>query len=109
MLYNLAIVLNFKGEAMKKYLKSVKDFADVMATVNFDNLTENKSINEMDLNELQSYIDFYQTHEIPYIYEALKHAESEKEIKFLTWKLEQAQLKVFEYSTQHIKLAFKLQ
>ena len=94
---------------MKKYLRECKDFADIMATVDFDNLTENKTIKEMTLYDLQSYIDFYQQHEIPYIYEALKHAESEKEIKFLTWKLEQAQLKVFEYSTQHIRLAFKLQ
>lgn len=94
---------------MKKHLKSIKDFAGIMSTVDFDNLTENKAINEMTLDELQSYIDFYQQHEIPYIYEALKHAESKKEINFLNWKLEQAQLKVFEYSTQHIKLAFKLQ
>ena len=93
---------------MKKYLRECKDFADIMATVDFDNLTENKAINEMTLDELQSYIDFYQQHEISYIYEALKHAESEKEINFLNQKLQHAQLKIFEYSTQHIKLAFKL-
>ena len=94
---------------MKKYLRECKDFADIMATVDFDNLTENKAINEMTLDELQSYIDFYQQHEISYIYEALKHAESEKEINFLNWKMKQAQIKIFEYSTQHIRLAFKLQ
>lgn len=71
---------------MKKYLRECKDFADIMATVDFDNLTENKAINKMTLDELQSSIDFYQTHEIPYIYKALKHAESEKEINFLNWK-----------------------
>lgn len=94
---------------MKKHLKTCKDFADIMATVNFEKIEPLKTIDELTLDELQSYIDFYQQHEIPYIYEALKHAESEKEINFLNWKLEQAMTKTFEYSTQHIRLAFNLQ
>lgn len=94
---------------MKKHLKSIKDFSDVMNTVDFENIAPVKALNELSLDELQGLINFYQQHEIPYIYEALKHAESEKEINFLNWKMKQAQIKIFEYSTQHIKLAFKLQ
>lgn len=94
---------------MKKHLKTCKDFADIMATVNLEKIEPLKTIDELSLDELQSFIDFYQQHEIPYICEALKHAESEKEINFLNWKMKQAQIKIFEYSTQHIKLAFKLQ
>lgn len=94
---------------MKKHLKTCKDFADIMATVNFEGIKPLKTLNELTLNELQGLIDFYQQHEIPFIYEALQNATTEKEINFFNWKLEQAQIKIFEYSTQHIKLAFKLQ
>ena len=94
---------------MKKHLRTCKDFADIMATVNFEGIKPLKALNELTLDELQSYINFYQQHEIPFIYEALQNATTEKEVNFLNQKLQHAQIKIFEYSTQHIRLAFNLQ
>lgn len=82
--------------------KPVKDFADIMATVDFKNLDKKvKSIEEMSLSELQSNIDF-QNEEIRFNFGIVSKSTCEKEISFHQQKIREAQQKLHMYSIQHI-------
>ena len=84
-------------------LRSVKNFSDIMDSINLDNIKPLKTISEMTQDELQSYIDYINQYEIPCILESLNNAENEKELKFYQEKLIATQTRYAEYHLQHLK------
>ena len=84
---------------MKKHIaKSIKDFSEIMDTVDFKNVDKKvKTIDEMTLTEIQKYIDFYND-EIRFNHEIVSNSTSEKEINFHQEKIKKAQLKLNEFT-----------
>lgn len=84
-------------------LRSIKDFSEIMSSVNLDVIKPNKPISEMTQDELQETMDYIMQHEIPCILELLDNAENEKELKFYQEKMITAQKRFADLQIQHLK------
>ena len=84
-------------------LRSVKNFSDIMDSINLDNIKPLKAVSEMSQDELQSYIDYIMQYEIPCILELINNAENEKELKFYQEKLIATQKRYAKYHLQHLE------
>lgn len=83
--------------------KPVKDFSDIMATVDFKNVGKKvQDVSEMTLPQIQKWIDFY-NNEISFIYGEMQKTTSDKEKSFLSHKLTSAQNKLHTYIIAYMK------
>ena len=86
-----------------KILRSIKDFSEIMSSINLDDIKPNKTILEMTQKELQETMDYIMQHEIPCILELLDNAENEKELKFYQEKMFTTQKRFADLQIQHLK------
>ena len=86
-----------------KILRSIKDFSEIMGSINLDDLKPNKTILEMTQDELQDTMDYLMTYEVPCILELINNAESEKDLKFYQEKMITAQKRFADLQIQHLK------
>lgn len=94
----------FKGEIMKRtLLRPVKDFSDIMESLDLDNIKPNKTILEMTQDELQDTMDYLMKYEIPCILELINNSENEKELKFYQEKMNITQKRFADLHLQHLK------
>ena len=63
-------------------LRSIKDFSEVMDSIDLDNIKPNPTISEMTQTELQDTMDYLMKYEVPCILELINNVESEKGLKF---------------------------
>ena len=84
-------------------LRSIKDFSDIMDSINLDVIKPTKTILEMTQTELQETMDYIMQHEIPCILELLDNAENEKELKFYQEKMFTTQKRFADLQIQHLK------
>ena len=84
-------------------LRSIRDFSEIMESLDLDNIKPLKAISEMTQDELQSYIDYIMQYEIPCILELITNAENEKELKFYQEKLIATQTRYAKYHLQHLQ------
>lgn len=84
-------------------LRSIKDFSEIMSSINFDAIKPNPTILEMTQKELQETMDYIMQHETPCILELLDNAENEKELKFYQEKMITAQKRFADLQIQHLK------
>ena len=87
----------------RKILRLIKDFSEIMASIDLDNIKPNPTISEMTQDELQETMDYIMQHEIPCILELLDNAENEKELKFYQEKMITAQKRFADLQIQHLK------
>ena len=86
-----------------KILRSIKDFSEIMGSINLDDLKPNKTILEMTQDELQDTMDYLMTYEVPCILELINNAESEKDLKFYQEKMTNTQKRFADLQIQHLK------
>ena len=91
-----------------KILRSIKDFSEIMASIDLDNIKPNPTISEMTQDELQETMDYIMQHEIPCILELLDNAENEKELKFYQEKMFTTQKRFADLQIQHLKYMFQM-
>ena len=84
-------------------LRSIKDFSEIMSSIDLDNIKPNPTIAEMTQTELQETMDYSMQHEIPCILELLDNAENEKELKFYQEKMIITQKRFADLQIQHLK------
>ena len=95
---------NFKGEIMKRtILRSIKDFSEVMDSIDLDNIKPNPTISEMTQTELQDTMDYLMKYEAPCILELINNVESEKDLKFYQEKMIITQKRFADLQLQHLK------
>ena len=88
----------------RKILRPIKDFSEIMSSINLDAIKPNRTILEMTQDELQETMDYIMQHEIPCILELLDNAENEKELKFYQEKMITAQKRFADLQIQHLKI-----
>ena len=86
-----------------KILRSIKDFSEIMASIDLDNIKPNPTILEMTQTELQETMDYLMKYEVPCILELLNNAENEKALKFYQEKMIITQKRFAELQIQHLK------
>lgn len=86
-----------------KILRAIKDFSEIMDSINLDDIKPNKTISEMTQTELQETMDYIMQHEIPCILELLDNAENTKELKFYQEKMIVTQKRFADLQIQHLK------
>ena len=84
-------------------LRSIKDFSEIMDSINLDDVKPNKTILEMTQDELQETMDYLMKYEVPCILELLDNAENEKELKFYQEKMIITQKRFADLQIQHLK------
>ena len=84
-------------------LRSIKDFSEVMASIDLDNIKPNPTIAEMTQTELQDTMDCLMKYEVPCILELINNAESEKDLKFYQEKMIITQKRFADLQLQHLK------
>ena len=84
-------------------LRSIKDFSEIMASIDLDNIKPNPTILEMTQTELQETMDYLMKYEVPCILELLNNAENEKALKFYQEKMITAQKRFADLQIQHLK------
>ena len=86
-----------------KILRSIKDFSEIMASIDLDNIKPNPTILEMTQTELQETMDYIMQHEIPCILELSSNSKNEKELKFYQEKMFTTQKRFADLQVQHLK------
>ena len=86
-----------------KILRSIKDFSEIMASIDLDNIKTNPTISEMTQTELQETMDYLMKYEVPCILELLNNAENEKALKFYQEKMIVTQKRFADLQIQHLK------
>ena len=84
-------------------LRSIKDFSEIMDSIDLDNIKPNPTISEMTQTELQNTMDYLMKYEVPCILELINNAENEKELKFYQEKMITAQKRFADLQIQHLK------
>ena len=84
-------------------LRAIKDFSEIMDSIDLDNIKPNPAISEMTQTELQETMDYLMKYEVPCILELLNNAENEKELKFYQEKMITAQKRFADLQIQHLK------
>lgn len=87
----------------RSLLRPIKDFSEVMDSINLDAIKPNKTISEMTQDELQSLMDYLMQYEVPCILESIDNAENEKELKFYQEKMINTQKRFADLQLQHLK------
>ena len=84
-------------------LRAIKDFSEIMDSIDLDNIKPNPAISEMTQTELQETMDYLMKYEVPCILELINNAENEKELKFYQEKMITAQKRFADLQIQHLK------
>ena len=87
----------------RKILRSIKDFSEIMASIDLDNIKPNPTILEMTQKELQETMDYIMQREIPCILELSSNSKNEKELKFYQEKMIITQKRFADLQIQHLK------
>ena len=87
----------------RKILRPIKDFSEIMASIDLDNIKPNPTILEMTQKELQDTMDYLMKYEVPCILELINNAESEKDLKFYQEKMTNTQKRFADLQIQHLK------